>query len=239
MAPQGFVWWRPPRVRSVSALPVRERPAKSHAARSGSAKGFTRYATGARRREPASGSSMLAQTIGVCAVHRPESLRTLDTGCVGGLEEDHVDRRRLGGFEHGSWPMPDHDAAEKLANLGMRLADQDPSPHLILGGAANLGCIWYGTGMKRARVLVVDDDADIRGLVTGAARARRLRGGGKPERAGGAAHALLEISRSRPARRLHAGARRLADARAHPGRERHARWSCSPPVRPSWRRFAG
>ena len=31
--------------------------------------------------------------------------------------------------------------------------------------APNVGGIWYGSGVKRAHVLVVDDDADIRGLV--------------------------------------------------------------------------
>jgi DNA-binding response OmpR family regulator len=32
-------------------------------------------------------------------------------------------------------------------------------------GSPNVGGIWYGTGMKRGRILVVDDDDDIRGLL--------------------------------------------------------------------------
>jgi DNA-binding response OmpR family regulator len=56
--------------------------------------------------------------------------------------------------------------AKQLANLGIRLADQDAAHTLILTvGKDNVSAIWYGKGMKRARVLVVDDDADIRGLV--------------------------------------------------------------------------
>jgi DNA-binding response OmpR family regulator len=35
----------------------------------------------------------------------------------------------------------------------------------IAAGRPNVGCIWYGSGMKRSRILVVDDDGDIRGLL--------------------------------------------------------------------------
>ena len=56
--------------------------------------------------------------------------------------------------------------AQKLAHLGMGLADEHSCHVLtIVGGRSNVGCIWYGTGMKRSRILVVDDDRDIRGLV--------------------------------------------------------------------------
>jgi DNA-binding response OmpR family regulator len=55
---------------------------------------------------------------------------------------------------------------EKLAHLLVRLADKDPCHAHIIGlGEANVGGIRYERGMKRARILVVDDDADIRGLV--------------------------------------------------------------------------
>jgi DNA-binding response OmpR family regulator len=55
---------------------------------------------------------------------------------------------------------------EQLPHLGVRFANEDACHGLIVGGeGANLRIIWYGTGMKRARILVVDDDSDIRGLV--------------------------------------------------------------------------
>jgi DNA-binding response OmpR family regulator len=48
----------------------------------------------------------------------------------------------------------------------MGLADEY-SGHVftIAAGRPNVGCIWYGSGMKRSRILVVDDDGDIRGLL--------------------------------------------------------------------------
>jgi DNA-binding response OmpR family regulator len=57
------------------------------------------------------------------------------------------------------------DVAEQGANLGVRLEDEDPHRLTIGFQRADHGGIWYGTGMKRAHVLVVDDDPDIRGLV--------------------------------------------------------------------------
>jgi DNA-binding response OmpR family regulator len=58
------------------------------------------------------------------------------------------------------------DVCQELSDLGVRLGDQDARHGLIIGRRlARLGAFWYGTGMKGARVLVVDDDADIRGLV--------------------------------------------------------------------------
>jgi DNA-binding response OmpR family regulator len=58
------------------------------------------------------------------------------------------------------------DTPKQLAYLGIRLADEDAAHVRILPGAEdNVAAIWYGNGMKRARVLVVDDDADIRGLL--------------------------------------------------------------------------
>jgi DNA-binding response OmpR family regulator len=46
------------------------------------------------------------------------------------------------------------------------LADEDSGHEYIIGREqANVVGIWYGDGMKRGRILVVDDDADIRALV--------------------------------------------------------------------------
>ena len=60
------------------------------------------------------------------AVHCPEGLRTLDAGCVRGLEEDDVDRGEVGVVQHRVMAEPDHDAAEELSHLGMRLTDEHP-----------------------------------------------------------------------------------------------------------------
>jgi DNA-binding response OmpR family regulator len=56
--------------------------------------------------------------------------------------------------------------AEQLPDLWVRLANEDAAHVLILpAGQEIVAAIWYGSGMKRGRVLVVDDDADIRSLL--------------------------------------------------------------------------
>jgi DNA-binding response OmpR family regulator len=63
-------------------------------------------------------------------------------------------------------PEADDDAPEELTHLRMGFADQHPGHLLsIVRDRSNVGCIWYGTRMKRSRILVVDDDGDIRGLL--------------------------------------------------------------------------
>jgi DNA-binding response OmpR family regulator len=58
------------------------------------------------------------------------------------------------------------DVAKELPNLKVGFADEDAAHRLILPPVRDKGTgIWYGNGMRRARVLVVDDDADIRGLL--------------------------------------------------------------------------
>ena len=95
-----------------------------------------------------------------------KGLRALDRGRVRRLEDDRLDLAEVGVFEHGLVSHSGNDARQKLAHLGMGLADQHSCHVLtIVGGRSNVGCIWYGTGMKRSRILVVDDDRDIRGLV--------------------------------------------------------------------------
>jgi DNA-binding response OmpR family regulator len=90
---------------------------------------------------------------------------------IGGLEDQDVDVA----FREHVAPAPgrvDGLVAEALdnvpeegAHLGMRLADKDPHTLTIGLDRADFGGIWYGSGMKRAQVLVVDDDGDIRGLL--------------------------------------------------------------------------
>ena len=57
------------------------------------------------------------------------------------------------------------DVSEERPYLGMWLEDEDLHDLTIGLQRADFGGIWYGSGMKRAQVLVVDDDPDIRGLV--------------------------------------------------------------------------
>lgn len=63
-------------------------------------------------------------------------------------------------------PIALDDVPKELPNLRVGFANEDAAHLLIVPGAAEKGAgIWYGNGMKRGRVLVVDDDADIRGLL--------------------------------------------------------------------------
>jgi DNA-binding response OmpR family regulator len=90
---------------------------------------------------------------------------------IGGLEDQDVDVA----FREHVAPAPGRvdglvaealdNVPEERAHLGMRLADQDPHRLTIGLDRADFGGIWYGSGMKRAQVLVVDDDGDIRGLL--------------------------------------------------------------------------
>ena len=90
----------------------------------------------------------------------------LDGHDVGGLEHDCRQVSQPVRLEDSFVPVAFDDTAKQLANLGVRLADQDAAHALIVPGASEIvAAIWYGNGMKRARVLVVDDDADIRGLL--------------------------------------------------------------------------
>jgi DNA-binding response OmpR family regulator len=90
---------------------------------------------------------------------------------VGGLEQEDVDAafgdgcpaasRRVDGLVAEAF---DH-VSEQRPHLGVRFEDEDLHKLTIGFDRADFGGIWYGTGMKRAQVLVVDDDPDIRGLV--------------------------------------------------------------------------
>ena len=97
---------------------------------------------------------------------RAERLRLLDGRRVRGLEDDCCDAAELRVAEHGLVAESRDDEREKVSYLGIGLADED-SGHCrtIVGAEPNVGCIWYGTRMKRSRILVVDDDRDIRGLL--------------------------------------------------------------------------
>ncbi len=132
---------------------------------SGSAKGLTRYATGSSRWSRCSGgrcSRRSAERRLGCA----KGLRALDGGRVRRLEDDRFDDAERGVVEHGLVAHSGNDAAQKLPHFGMGLANEHSCHVLtIVRGRSNVGCIWYGTGMKRSRILVVDDDSDIRGLL--------------------------------------------------------------------------
>jgi len=95
-----------------------------------------------------------------------EGLCPLDRGRVRRLDDDGLDAAELRVVEHGFVAQPGDDEGEKLTHLGIGLADEHSGHSLtIVGPEPNVGCIWYGTRMKRSRILVVDDDRDIRGLL--------------------------------------------------------------------------
>jgi DNA-binding response OmpR family regulator len=97
---------------------------------------------------------------------RAECLRPLHRRRMGGLDDDCLDTAELRLTEHGLVPEPRDDEREKVPDFGVGLADEDSGHCLtIVGAEPNVGCIWYGTRMKRSRILVVDDDRDIRGLL--------------------------------------------------------------------------
>jgi DNA-binding response OmpR family regulator len=101
-----------------------------------------------------------------CASVCAERLRPLDRGRVRRLDDDCFDAAELRVAEHGLVAEPCDDEREKAAHLGIGLADEHSGHSLtIVGTEPNVGCIWYGTRMKRSRILVVDDDRDIRGLL--------------------------------------------------------------------------
>jgi DNA-binding response OmpR family regulator len=88
-----------------------------------------------------------------------------------GLEEKHVHVGLAGslaspaGREDRLVSETLDDVREQRPHLGMRFVDKDPHRFKIERERADCGGIWYGTGMKRGHVLVIDDDPDIRSLV--------------------------------------------------------------------------
>jgi DNA-binding response OmpR family regulator len=85
---------------------------------------------------------------------------------VGRLDDYRLDSAELFVVSDRDMAQPRDDDHEELAHLRIGLADEDSGHRLtIVGRRSNVGCIWYGTRMKRSRILVVDDDRDIRGLL--------------------------------------------------------------------------
>ncbi len=89
--------------------------------------------------------------------------------------EDRLENRRVyvgtlvvavGSEDNRLMPEASDDTRDERANLRCRVSDEDSRHTPTVGSAAwNWAGFWYGKGMTRARVLVVDDDADVRGLV--------------------------------------------------------------------------
>ena len=88
---------------------------------------------------------------------------------IGRFQEDDVGGRQVVAFRVGGKDRlvaePLHDVGEQGAYLGLGLADEDSHELNIGFHGADHGGIWYGSGMKRGHVLVVDDDPDIRALL--------------------------------------------------------------------------
>jgi DNA-binding response OmpR family regulator len=103
---------------------------------------------------------------GDVAGDRAKGLCSLDRRCVGRLEDDHLDVPQRAVVEDRLVPQPGDHPAEELPYLGVGLTDEDAGHFSIVGNqGGNVGCIWYASGMKAGRILVVDDDPDIRGLL--------------------------------------------------------------------------
>jgi DNA-binding response OmpR family regulator len=103
---------------------------------------------------------------GDVAADGAKGLRPLHRRCVGRLEDDRMDVAQRAGIENRLVSEPGDHPAEQVPHLGVRLTDEDAS-HLssVRDHGGNVGCIWYASGMKAGRILVVDDDSDIRGLL--------------------------------------------------------------------------
>jgi DNA-binding response OmpR family regulator len=85
---------------------------------------------------------------------------------MGRLDHDGLDCAELVVLEDRLVPEADDDPSQELSDLVIGLTDKHSGHMLRIGrGSPNVGCIWYGSGMKRSRILVVDDDGDIRGLL--------------------------------------------------------------------------
>jgi DNA-binding response OmpR family regulator len=92
--------------------------------------------------------------------------RQLEGGGVARLDQQRV---RVAGVQRVDDGLPAgtfHDPHEKLTHLRIRLADRHARHAVILGaGKEKRGGVRYERRMKSGRVLVVDDDSDIRELV--------------------------------------------------------------------------
>jgi DNA-binding response OmpR family regulator len=85
---------------------------------------------------------------------------------VGRLDDDRGEVLHTVRLEDRLVPVPLDDVPKELPNLRVGFANEDAAHPLIVARIPEKRAgIWYGNGMKRARVLVVDDEADIRGLL--------------------------------------------------------------------------
>jgi DNA-binding response OmpR family regulator len=63
-------------------------------------------------------------------------------------------------------PETPKETDEQRADVVVRLEHEDATHTPIVGtGGSDVGWMWYGKGMSASRVLVVDDEADVRRLV--------------------------------------------------------------------------
>jgi DNA-binding response OmpR family regulator len=92
----------------------------------------------------------------VCERQRPLARR---------LEQQHIELRLRVGVDR-LVAEPFDDAHEQVSDVVVRLCNRNLRHRLRIGAAGMTdGRFWYETGMNRARVLVVDDEDDVRGLV--------------------------------------------------------------------------
>ena len=147
-------------------------------------------------------------------------LRSLD-GRVRGLEDDRLDAAELRVVEHGVVAQPGDDAAvrsSRTSGWGSQMSTLPRPDHRPRRAECRLHLVWNAYEAqpdprrgRRSRHPRVSSASSSRAPVTTSPRRRAAR---RPAR-------VLRLSaRSRPPRRLDAGARRLADARADPRPER-------------------
>jgi DNA-binding response OmpR family regulator len=90
----------------------------------------------------------------------------LEGAGVAGLDQHQVRAGCIVGLDDCLPAGTLHNPHQKLTHLRIRLADRHARHGVIVGGAKeNRGGVRYEGGMKAARILVVDDDSDIRTLV--------------------------------------------------------------------------
>src|SRR5919109_1088033 len=105
---------------------------------------------------------MLAQTMGVSPPAARNACARSTLGACAGSSTMRSTGARSASSRSGSCPSRTtmRRRSSRTSGCGSQI-----NTLATISSSATVGSIWYGTGMKRARVLAVDDDADIRGLL--------------------------------------------------------------------------
>src|SRR5438874_1937575 len=140
---------------------------------------------------------MLTQRIGSAGNRRrtPRTRRTpgLDAGSSSTASGSSPSTHSRGPI--GRWPSrrSRSSSSDRVAGSGSTISTVATDRNLV-DGRGKAGCPWYEKGMSGSRVLVVDDDDDIRGLV----RTLLERGGAEVKEARNGRDGLREFHAWRP-----------------------------------------